>query len=51
MIKKIKPGENRIYNEETKSNGRKYKSFGIFDTKLKRKARRTGSKFKSLLNY
>jgi hypothetical protein len=50
MIKKIKPGENRIYKEEKKSNARKYKNLGIFDHKLK-KMRRTGSKFQSLLNY
>jgi hypothetical protein len=50
MVKKIKPGANRIYREEKKPTSRKYKSVGIFDAKLK-KMRRAGSKFQSLLNY
>jgi len=50
MVKKIKPGQDRIYREEKKLTKRKFRSFGIFDMGRKGKSQKTGSKFQSLLN-
>jgi len=51
MVKKIKPGQSRIYKEEKKLSKRKYRSFGIFDTGRRGKTQKTGSKFPSPLNH